>query len=318
MDWADERFSRRRFLRLAAGIGAAQMAGPGVLRALGGDGAPYPSGIHTRAIPSTGVRIPAIGMGTYITFNVGPSKRLRDARAEVLRQFFRLGGGMIDSSPMYGSSEAVVGHCLKRVEGDARLFSATKVWNRDPEKGRKQIADSHRLWGVDSFDLLQVHNLVNWRAHLPILRERKERGEVRHIGVTTSHGRRHPELESVLRNEPLDFVQLTYNIRNRAAEERLIPLAKERGVAVIANRPYQRGRLMDRYQTEALPDWAPEAGIRNWAEFFLKYIIALPGVTCAIPATSQVAHMRENMGAMRGKLPAGADRRRMAEYIARL
>jgi diketogulonate reductase-like aldo/keto reductase len=257
-------------------------------------------------------------MGTYITFNVGPSERLRRERAKVLRTFFELGGGMIDSSPMYGTSEEVVGDCLRRVGGAERMYSATKVWTRNDREGARQISESQKLWGVDRFDLLQVHNLVNWRSHLDLLRRRKEKGEVGAIGVTTSHGRRHRELEAVLRDEPLDFVQLTYNIVDRGTEERLIPLAREKRVAVIANRPYRGGWLMDRYQSKRLPDWAREAGISNWADFFLKYIITLPGVTCAIPATSKVVHMRENMGAMRGAMPDETDRRRMAEYFARL
>jgi len=257
-------------------------------------------------------------MGTYITFNVGPVERLRRQRVRVLQTFFDRGGGMVDSSPMYGSSEAVLGYCLKRTTGNDALFSASKIWTRRDAEGPEQLADSKRLWGLGRFDLFQVHNLVNLESHLRLLRRRKEEGAIRYVGVTTSHGRRHRELEALLRNESLDFAQLSYNIANRAAEERLIPLALERGVAVIANRPFQRGHLMDRYQAEKLPDWKEEVGARNWAEFFLKFIISLPGVTCAIPATSQVAHMKENMGALEGPLPDAAGRQRMIEYVARL
>jgi len=303
---------RREFLRLGAGAGAV-FALPHWLSA-----ASHPEGILMREIPSTGEKIPAIGMGTYITFNVGSSKRLRQDRAKVLQTFFDLGGGMIDSSPMYGSSEEVIGYCLKTTQKNDRMFSATKIWTPSDATGREQMKDSQALWGIRTFDLQQVHNLVNWRSHLDYLRTLKEGGQIRYIGVTTSHGRRHDELEAILKNEPLDFVQLTYNIIDRRTEDRLIPLAAERGVAVIANRPYDGGRLMDRYQREPLPDWASEGGVSNWAEFFLKFVIAQPGMTCAIPATSQVAHMRENMGAMRGKLPDEAMRRRMSEYVAGL
>jgi len=312
MDAQPGPIDRRQFLRLGAGTVAA-LAFPNRLGA-----SPYPADLITRAIPSSGERIPAIGMGTYITFNVGGSKRLRQDRAKVLQTFFDLGGGMIDSSPMYGSSEEVIGYCLNETTKTERMFSATKIWTPSGATGREQMNDSLDLWGVRSFDLQQVHNLVNWRSHLDHMRSLKEKGRIRYLGITTSHGRRHDELESVLKNEPLDFVQLTYNIENRRTEDRLIPLAAERGIAVIANRPYAGGRLMDRYQGEPLPDWAPEAGMANWAEFFLKFVIARPGITCAIPATSQVAHMRENMGAMRGKLPGEATRKRMADYVARL
>ncbi len=304
--------TRRRFLE-ATGCATAVALLPTWL------GAREPtSKIATGVIPSTGENISAIGMGSYITFNVGSSERLRKDRAEVLQTFFDLGGGMIDSSPMYGSSEEVIGYCLERTKGNDRMFSATKIWTSSDDEGLEQMRTSLRLWGVRRFDLQQVHNLVNWTEHLAYLKKLKDSGDIRYLGVTTSHGRRHRELESILKNEPLDFVQLTYNILDRETEERLIPLAKERGVAVIANRPYQGGRLMERFQDNPLPEWKEEVGVRNWADFFLKFIISHPGVTCAIPATSQVVHMEENMGALRGKLPDSDGRARMVDYLARL
>lgn len=307
---------RRRFLT-AAGLGAgAALLPQGRLFAT--TRSPYPEGIVLRKIPSSGEVIPAIGMGTYITFNVGRSKPLLTERAKVLTKFFELGGGMIDSSPMYGTAEAAVGHCLQAVKTQGRLFSATKIWTPHDSEGPQQIAQSKNLWGLDTIDLFKVHNLVNWESHLRLLRARKEAGEIRYLGVTTSHGRRHSELEALMRNEPIDFVQLTYNILDRETDERLIPLAKERGIALIANRPYQGGRLMDRYQSEPLPEWSEEIGITNWADFFLKFIIAHPAVTCAIPATSQVVHMEENMGALRGRMPTEAERERMIAYIEAL
>lgn len=304
--------SRRRFLQLG-GTAAAGTLLPGPLRA-----DDHLADLATATIPSSGERIPAIGMGTYITFNVGPAEPLRRARSKVLQTFLDLGGGLIDSSPMYGSSEDVVGWCLKRCSKTDRMFSATKIWTDSDAEGREQMRDSLKLWGVDHFDLQQVHNLVNLDAHLDHLRTLKEDGRIRHLGVTTSHGRRHDDLEALMKNEPLDFVQLTYNLANRRAEERLLPLAKERGIAVIANRPYQGGALMERYQDRPLPDWKEEVGVTNWADFCLKFIISHPAITCAIPATSQVVHMKENMGALRGTLPDEDGRRRMAEYFDRL
>ena len=274
--------------------------------------------IDRRPIPSTGERIPAVGMGTWITFNVGDDEALRRDRAAVLQKFFDEGGGMVDSSPMYGSSEAVVGWCLERVSGAGDLFSATKVWTPVFESGPEQMDESRRLWGLQTFDLMQVHNLVDWEAHLETLKADKEAGRIRYLGVTTSHGRRHDELEKVMREEPLDFVQFTYNILDREAERRLLPLAAERGIAVIVNRPYRRKGLIHAFQDKPLPDWAGEAGAANWPQFLLKFILGHPAVTCAIPATTQVQHMAENMGALHGPLPDQALRRRMVEYVESL
>lgn len=271
----------------------------------------------TKAIPATGERIPAIGMGTWITFNVGDDEALRRDRLAILETFFAQGGGLIDSSPMYGSSQAVVGWCLERLGDSAGLLAADKVWTRFGD-GAAQMSETRRRWGVERFDVMQVHNLLDWRRHLPMLRRAKDAGRVRYIGVTTSHGRRHDELERILREEPLDFVQLTYNIVDRAAEARLLPLAAERGIAVIANRPYRRQQLFRRFQHRPLPPWAGEVGAANWAEFLLKFIVSHPAVTCAIPATSQRVHMRENMGALYGRLPEARDRRRMIDWVERL
>lgn len=311
--------SRRRFLGAAGTLAGGLFLGQRI-PVVGAEAADTDAveTIRRNVIPATGERIPAIGMGTYITFNVGPSERLRRNRLGVLQTFLDLGGGMIDSSPMYGSSEEVLGYCLERAEHTDRAFTASKVWTRSTDEGRGQIDASMRLWKVETFDLFQVHNLLNWEAHLRHLRRRKENGDIRYTGVTTSHGRRHRELESILRNEPIDFVQLTYNIENRETGETLIPLARERGIAIIANRPYAGGRLMERYKSRKLPPWGGEAGIHTWADFFLKFIIATPGITCAIPATSRTDHMKENMGALHGPLPDADARRRMREYLAGL
>lgn len=310
-------YSRRRVLASLGGLaGVASAARLGVLSssALWATGIrSEEDGLFRKTIPGSGETIASVGMGTWITFNVGP--RQRDDRCQVLKTFFELGGQMVDSSPMYGQSESVLGHCLERFAEslDNNLFSATKVWTSGD--GEEQVRDSYDLWGLERFDLLQVHNLLNWREHLAYLRELKSRGKVRYIGITTSHERRHDEMERIMREEPLDFVQLTYNIVDREAEQRLLPLARERGIAVIANRPYRQKELFHRYQHRSLPEWAGEVGCTNWAEFFLKFIISHPAVTCAIPATTQVEHMRENMGAMRGMMPNESQRQRMADYI---
>ena len=277
-----------------------------------------PMDVLTKVIPSTGAAVPVVGMGTWITFNVGDDPEAREARSEVLRAFFANGGGMIDSSPMYGSSEEVVGYGLRRLGPTPGLFSATNVWTSSASEGREQVATSGRLWGIDRFDLLQVHNLVAWKKHLEMLFEMKEAGRVRHVGITTSHGRRHEEMEEIMRSEPIDFVQLTYNIRDREVERRLLPLALERGIAVIANRPFQGGGLVDRMNREPLPDWAAEIDCRSWAQILLKFIVSHPAVTCAIPATTRVDHVRENMGAAQGRLPDAAMRARMIRHVEAL
>lgn len=275
-------------------------------------------GQHHKPIPSTGESIPSIGMGTWITFHVGDDPWARDQRVEVLQRFFDRGGGMVDSSPMYGSAEAVLGYCLDRTRGDSGLFSATKVWTFGREAGIDEMEASRRLWGVPRFDLMQVHNLLDWETHLETLKAWKAEGRVRYIGVTTSHGRRHRELERILVREPLDFVQLTYNVLDREVERRLLPLATERGIAVIANRPFRTGGLFWHVGDHPLPDWAEAIDCTNWAQFFLKFVISNPAVTCAIPATSQLSHMEENMGALRGRLPDAELRERMSRYVARI
>lgn len=276
----------------------------------------------TKPIPSTGERIGVIGMGTWQTFNVGGDVGLRAARTDVLKTFLSLGGGMVDSSPMYGSAQAVVGFgrlALKRDAPVERIFSADKIWTGDGDDTVGQLEQTALRWGLERFDLMQIHNLLAWRPHLATLRRLKAEGRVRYIGVTTSHGRRHTELAQIMASEPLDFVQLTYDITHREAERRLLPLARERGIAVIVNRPYDGGALVERLKREArVPPWAVEAGLRDWPGFLLKWIVSHPAVTVAIPATTRVDHMRENMAAGFGALPDEALRARMAKHIAGL
>ncbi|HDZ57332.1 MAG TPA: aldo/keto reductase [Pseudomonas xinjiangensis] len=266
-------------------------------------------------------KLPPIGMGTWRTFNVGSDPTLLDARTEVVKTFFEHGGGLIDSSPMYGSAPDVMGYTLQQLGTPESLFSAEKVWSPAGGSAREQVAELKDRWNVEHFDLVQVHNLTDWREHLAALQEMKAKGTIRHVGITTSHGRRHSEVEQIMTSEDIDFVQLTYNITNREAEDRLLPLAAERGIGVIANRPYDGGRLIKNLKRrgESLPEWAQaECGCSTWADFLLKFIVSHPAITCAIPATTQVEHMHENMRAGSDPMPSADARQRMAAYIESL
>jgi len=272
----------------------------------------------TRLIPSSGEALPVIGMGSWITFNVGDDQDLRDRRAEVLRAFFAHGGKVIDCSPMYGSSADVIGYGLEKLGRPPQLFAASKVWTWLQGDGPEQMAEQRAAWGVESFDLMQVHNLLNWDGHLETLKRMKDEGRLRYIGITTSHGSRHDEMEAVMQSQPLDFVQFTYNILDRAAEERLLPLAADRGQAVLVNRPFRQKALIRRFEDHPLPGWAAEIGAANWAQVLLKFIVSHPAVTCVIPATSRVDHMAENMAVLTGPLPDAALRRRMVADVESL
>lgn len=302
---------RRAFIRFLAGLAWAGVP-------LGRPVWAQEAGISRRPIPATGEQIPVVGMGSWITFNIGDDPYQRAERRQVLEHFFARGGRLIDSSPMYGSAEEVLGDLLGQVPGSRNLFAATKVWMPGRWAGVKQMEYSRRLWGVARFDLMQVHNLLDWENHLETLEAWKQEGRIRYLGVTTSHGRRHEELEKLLLREPLDFVQFTYNVLDREAEQRLLPLAAERGVAVIINRPFQGGSLFGLVRGKPLPAWAQEFDCGNWAQFFLKFVVSHPAVTCAIPATSNPAHMQENMGAAYGRLPDAGLRRRIIESVAAL
>lgn len=308
--------SRRGLLASLGALGAAAVMGPGSTGRAQDRSALRP--ILTKPIPVTGEPVPVIGMGSWITFNVGEDEELREQRVGVLQTFFDLGGRVIDSSPMYGSSEQVIGYGLARIRTRQPLFSATKVWTPLQWFGPGQMADSRELWGVERFDLMQIHNLMNWEGHLETLLEEKAADRIRYIGITTSHGRRHDEFESVMAQQPIDTVQFTYNILDREAEQRLLPLAAERGLAVVINRPFRRKELFRLFEHHPLPEWASEFDAENWAQFFLKFIVSHPAVTCAIPATSRVDHMQENMGALYGRLPDQAMRNRMISYVESL
>ena len=264
-----------------------------------------------KTIPSTGEKVASIGMGSWLTFDVGNNQRLRASRTKVLRTFFEMGGAIVDSSPMYGTSQAVIGHALREIGETKQLFSADKVWINGGENGPSQIAQTKRRWGVERFDLLQVHNLVSWEAHLDTLFAMKSAGGLAHVGVTSYAGIRYDAIEQIMASRPIDFIQVTYNIVDREAENRLLPLARERGIAVIANRPFREGALINAAMRQPLPSLAAEIGAGNWAQFLLKFITSHNAVTAAIPATRRVDHMRENMGALSGPMPDNEFRKRM-------
>ena len=276
-----------------------------------------PNALLTRPIPSTGELLPVVGLGSWITFNVGDDTVARDACTDVMRKFVESGGRMIDSSPMYASSQDVIGYGLHKAALTGRIFSADKVWTSSGAQGREQIERSRQKWQVGRFDLVQVHNLLNWQEHLPTLFAMKGAGQVRYVGITTSEGRRHRDVEQLMRSQAIDFVQVTYNPVDREVEQRILPLARDRGIAVIVNRPFRQGALLRALARQTLPAWAAEIDCTSWAQFVLKFIVSHPAVTCAIPATTSVAHVRENVAAAYGRLPDEALRLRMIAAVER-
>jgi diketogulonate reductase-like aldo/keto reductase len=296
-------------------VGAA-LLGPAALPAV--RAAAAPGGANLRPMPRSGELLPLIGLGTWLTFDIGASRFDLARRRQVLEAFYRGGGRLIDSSPMYGRAEAVVGELMAKLGSAATTFSATKVWTTGSAAGAAQLQESLALWRVARFDLVQIHNMVDWETHLATLRQWKAEGRVRHIGITTSHGRRHAALEQVLRQAQFDAVQFTYSLADRSAESRLLPLAADRGTAVIVNRPLDGGALVDRLNAHPLPGWATEIECTSWAQVCLKWIVSHPAVTCAIPATTNPDHMRENIAAAHGRLPDAAMRRRIADYVERV
>jgi diketogulonate reductase-like aldo/keto reductase len=268
----------------------------------------------TRPIPSTGEPMPIIGLGTWRAFDVGSDETGSRPLRQVLQQLFDGGGRIIDTSPMYGRAEAVTGDLLAESGARPRSFLATKVWTTGRDRGIEQMRRSAQLLRTEVIDLMQIHNLVDWRTHLATLRGMKEEGRVRYIGITHYTTGALPALARILRAEPgIDFVQLGYSLATRAAETELLPIATERGVAVIANQPLERGDLFRRVRRHALPDWAREFDCANWAELFLKYVLADPAVTCVIPATGNLDHMKNNLAAGFGALPDARQREQIRE-----
>ena len=292
--------TRRQLLQVATGAGAA-VALPGWTQVPA-----TPGTLLQRAVPSSGERIPAVGLGTWLTFDL-PTNDVEGMarRRRVLERFFAGGGRLVDSSPMYGHAEAVMGELLARPE--PRLFSATKVWTGLPLYGPTQMRRSLALWQLPRFDLMQVHNLLSWRSHLKTLREWQAEGRTRYIGVTTSHGRAPDEVRHILQTERIDLLQVTYSPADRSAEP-LIALAAERGVAVIVNRPFDGGALLARLAGQPLPAIARELQCESWAALVLKWTLANPAVTCAIPATTNPLHVAQNMAALQGPLPNARQR----------
>jgi aryl-alcohol dehydrogenase-like predicted oxidoreductase len=274
--------------------------------------------IKRKPIPRTGEDLPVIGLGTWQTFDVGLKQPAREPLKAVLREFARAGGSVIDSSPMYGNSETVAGDIAAELGVHKQLFLATKVWTSGREAGVRQMEESFRRLRAQRMDLMQVHNLVDYRTHLATLRRWKAEGKVRYIGVTHYTASAYNELARVIASEELDFVQLNYSLVEREAEKRLLPFAAEKQLAVLVNRPFAEGRLFRRARGKSLPAWATDIGCASWAQFFLKFIISHPAVTCAIPATSKVDHLADNMRAGLEPIPDAKDRDRMARYFAEL
>jgi diketogulonate reductase-like aldo/keto reductase len=269
----------------------------------------------TRPIPSTGEAVPVVGLGTAQVFNAAADEASRRPRRAVLQALFDAGGRMIDTSPMYGRAEAMIGELLADLGPGPRPFIATKVWTSGRDAGIAQMARSARLMRVETIDLVQIHNLVDWRTHLSTLRQMKKRREIRYLGITHYTVGSLAELAQILEAEPgIDFVQCCYSLANRAAEERLLPVAAARGVAVIVNRPLETGGIFTRLRGRALPPWAADFGCAGWAQLFLKYILAEPGVTAVIPATADPVHMQEDAAAGLGPLPDAGQRQQIRRF----
>jgi diketogulonate reductase-like aldo/keto reductase len=275
---------------------------------------PSKGNMLSRAIPKTGENLPVIGIGTWQTFDIGDEPRALDNLLNVLRLCLDGGGRVIDSSPMYGRAEAVAGELLARMNRRDRAFLATKVWTSGRTAGAAQMRRSAELMKSPVIDLMQIHNLVDWRTHLSTLRDMKEAGQVRYIGITHYTTSAFGDLAAIMEREDIDFVQLPYSIDVRDAEDRLLPLAADRGIAVLANRPVSGGGVFGRVRGKSLPAWAAELGCASWAQFLLKYVVSHQAVTCAIPATADPAHLLDDLGAGHDPMPDAAGRRRMAAF----
>ena len=269
----------------------------------------------TKPIPSTGEALPVIGVGTWQTFDVGPDQGARAPLREVLRLMNKAGHGVVDSSPMYGSSETVAGELIAELGLREQLFVATKVWTNGRDEGLRQMETSFKRLRVERMDLMQIHNLVDVATHTATLKEWKQKKRVRYIGITHYTSSAYAEVERWLKTRQYDFLQINYSLGERESENRLLPLAADLKVAVIANRPFAEGALFRTTKNKPLPPWAAELGIASWAQYFLKWIVSHPAVTCAIPGTGNPKHMADNLGAGAGKLPDAAQRKMMAEYF---
>lgn len=264
---------------------------------------------------STGEQIPVVGLGTWQTFDVGENSTATNPLKEVLTTLLEKGGSVVDSSPMYGRSEKVVGDLSTELKINDKLFIATKVWTTGKEQGIKQMNESFQLLGRKQLDLMQIHNLVDWRTHLVTLRDWKAQEKVRYIGITHYTESAYDQVEQIMKREPIDFLQINYSLLSRKAEERLFPLAQEKKISVLINRPFEEGALFSRVRGKTLPDWAKEFDCSSWGQFFLKFILSHPAVTCVIPGTSKPHHMADNAMAGVGKLPNADHRKKMITFL---
>jgi len=272
--------------------------------------------MNKRAIPSTGEMLPVVGCGTWRTFDVGNDAAAQARLADVLQILFDNGGSVIDSSPMYGSSEAVAGSVLTRMNAHKRAFVATKVWTSGRDAGIAQMENSLRLWQQPRIDLMQIHNLLDWQTQLATLRDWKARGRIRYIGVTHYTSSAFGEVEAVMRSEKIDFVQINYAADDRAAEETLLPLAKERGIGVIVNQPFGGGGLLGRLKDKPVPEWSKDIGCTTWAQLLLKFVLSHPAVTCVIPGTGRPEYMHDNVRAGFGSYPDESMRNQIAAAVS--
>jgi diketogulonate reductase-like aldo/keto reductase len=270
-----------------------------------------------RAIPGTEELLPCVGLGTWRTFDVGPEESERSPLSDVLRNLVRKEGRVVDTSPMYGKSQEVLGELSETLSIGSDLFLATKVWTSGETAGKEQIENSMNLLRRKKIDLLQIHNLVDWQTHLKTLREWKDQGRARYIGITHYIEGMHPNMETILKNNPIDFIQVNYSLGTRNADKRLLPAAADYGKAVIINRPFEEGALFDRVKNITFPEWArQELNCNSWAQLFLKFILSNPSVTCTIPATSNPVHLLENVEAATTLLPDEKQRQKMIALLA--
>lgn len=298
--------NRREYIVYATALGVLSVTPSWLLQS---------SPIMKRKIPSTGEALPAVGIGTWQTFDVGTSDQARNPLKEVLKQLIEQQGSVIDSSPMYGHSEKVVGDLSTELGINQKLFMATKVWTTGRDAGIRQMEDSFSLMRRKQMDLMQIHNLVDWRTHYKTLQQWKEEKKIRYIGITHYVDSAHDELENIIRNNKMDFIQINYAINNRHAENRLFKACTDQGVAVLINQPFGGGGLFGRVRGKQVPAWAQEFDCTSWGAFFLKFILAHPAVTCVIPGTAKLNHMVDNLSAGVGKLPNEKQRQQMIQFI---
>ena len=306
--------SRRRLLQLAAGVTAVFNFERALAVATSSSAAGGQT-MQTRAIPSSSELLPLVGLGTYRGFDVAPGDPAYRQLPAVLDELFRKGGTLIDSSPMYGRAEETTGELLSIHEPRSPAFLATKVWTRGREEGIAQMENSFRLLRTDRIDLMQIHNLLDWQTHLPTLREWKEQGRIRYIGITHYTPSAYDEVEAVLKAEPLDFLQINYALDDRGVEKRILPLCRERGVAVICNRPFGGGGLLTRLKGKPLPGWVSDVQVNSWPQLALKFLLSNSAVTCVIPGTGNPRYMADNAGAGFGPMLTDAQRQQLIALV---